>query len=250
MKPEVKEITVTHAFSVSKKYNIEKDFRYPFHLSAYVGCLWDLEEPIPGCRYCYARKMWKRYWRQLDHPYQLLVKTNYPELVAKEFPRMDKKDLPKICRIGTHSEPYGPLEKKYELTKRTLEAFLEYPHWEIRIPTKSTLILRDKELLQQLNVLVTTTITTLNHAAHFEPRAPGPYKRLQTLRLLSEAGIRTRIRIEPHLGQYTEEELIRKIGEEIGVEEIKVKKLNYFKLSALEPKPHGQLLLTQFTRSK
>lgn len=247
IKPEVKEVTVKSAFIVHKNYNIEKDFSYPFHLSGYTGCLWSLDECIPGCIYCYARKRWKRYWRLLAHPYQLIVKTNYPELVAKELPRMDKKDLPKIVRIGTHSEPYGPLEKKYKITRGILEAFVEYTHWEIRIPTKSQLILRDIDLLQQLNVLVTVTITTLRHASHFEPRVPTPLQRIQVLRVLNKHDIRTRIRVEPTLGSYTELEEIQKIGEDVGVEEVKVKKLNYFKLSDLEPKPHGQLLVTQFT---
>lgn len=152
MRPEIIEVTAKRAFSVSKKYDIEKDYRYPFHLSGYTGCLWSLEDCIPGCRYCYARKMWKRYWRNLDHPYQLIVKTNYPELVREELPRMDKKDLPKIMRI----------------------------------------------------------------------------------------------RVEPYLPGYTELETIKKIGADIRVEEVKVKKLNYFKLSDLEPQSHEQIPLTQF----
>ncbi len=221
-----REIKVKKAFVVHSDYNIKKDFKYPFHLSAYQGC-------SSHCIYCYARRNWRRFWSLCQDPEQIIVKINYPEIVEKELSLMEKKGLPLIMRIGTHSEPYNALEPRYRLTRKTLEKFIGRSGWEIRIPTKSKHILLDKDILLCLNVLVTVTITSLYHWQRFEPDSISVYDRLLLLKELKRNGIRTRIRVEPYLEGFTELEEIKKIGRDLGVEEIKVKKLNYYSMTEL-----------------
>lgn len=225
-KNSCKEIRVKRAFVVHKDYDIEKDFKYPFHLSAYQGC-------NSHCIYCYARKNWRRFWSLCSNPNQIIVKINYPEIVEKELPLMEKESLPLIMRIGTHAEPYNVLEPKYRLTRKTLEKFIGRSGWEIRIPTKSKRILEDKDILLCLNALITVTITSIHHWQRFEPDSISVYERISLLKELKKNGIRIRIRVEPYLEGFTELNEIKKIGQDLGVEEIKVKKLNYYSIEEL-----------------
>jgi DNA repair photolyase len=111
-----------------------------------------------------------------------------------------RRDLRKVRQgeeiaIGTATDPYQPAERRYEVTRGILEEFALHRGFQIGIISKSQLILRDLELLRRIaehnHISVNITITTLDTrlARILEPRAPRPDLRLNTIRLLNEAGI-------------------------------------------------------------
>ena len=101
------------------------------------------------------------------------------------------------------SDPYTKSEKDYLLTRGCLEVISEY-NYPIHITTKSNLILRDVDLLTEINKIyasVAMTITTIddNLARIIEPGAPSSTDRLKALGILSSIGITTSITMMPIL---------------------------------------------------
>src|SRR5215217_1541403 len=111
--------------------------------------------------------------------------------------------------IGTATDAYQPCEGRYRLTRRCLEA-LRDADTPVSIVTKSTLIMRDVDVLSKLahgpGATVYFTITTLDTDLWrlIEPGTPPPLKRLRVLRQLSEAGIPTGVFLAPILPGITD----------------------------------------------
>lgn len=229
-KLRIKEIKLKRAFKIHRDFDLEKDFRYPYHLTPYQGCTF-------GCVYCFNTKI-KKYWRDIDRQdNQIVVAKNIVDLVKNELSVISKNSsLPLIVRIGTEAEIYGPVEKEYRITRGILEQFTKYPQWKGEIPTKSDLVLRDLDLLKQLDFHVTITIVTTNEdlAAKLEPYAPIVSRRIEVLRQLRQNGIKCRIRCEPYLEGISDVENLLKIKEELGLEKVKVKPLNYYTESEIK----------------
>ncbi|MEM2875600.1 MAG: radical SAM protein [Candidatus Bathyarchaeia archaeon] len=178
----VKEIYVKNILSESKVYD--------YTINPYVGC-------EHGCTYCYARFI-RRLTRHKEKWGEFVdVKLNAPTLLQREIHR---KKVGRVWISGM-CDPYQPLEGKYGLTRICLEILLR-KRWPVTIQTKSTLILRDMELLRNCeNVEVTLTITTADEEIRqiFEPKAPSIKRRLETLEKLHSAGIKTGVMIAPLL---------------------------------------------------
>lgn len=107
-------------------------------MNIYRGC-------THGCIYCDSRS--KCY--QFTHPFEdIEVKQNAPELLEKTLKSKRKK-----CMIGTGamSDPYMHCEKDLQLTRKCLEIILRYS-FGVAIQTKSDLILRDIDLLSEINI--------------------------------------------------------------------------------------------------
>jgi DNA repair photolyase len=225
----VKEVNLKKAFKVHEDYNIEEDFKYPYHLTPYQGCAFQ-------CVYCFNYKR-DKYWKNVDDVTgQIVVGANIVDVLRQELPlvTMDSK-LPLVCRIGTEAEIYGPAEEKYGLMRGILQEFAKYPGWHIRIPTKSDLVLRDVDLLKKLDCMVPVTLTTMDDsvAKKLEPNAPSVSRRIEVLRELRRNGIRCRIRCEPYIEGISDTSGMEKLAEELGLEEVKVKKLNYFSVDEI-----------------
>ncbi len=103
--------------------------------------------------------------------------------------------------ISSVTDPYQPVEEKYKLTRGCLEVLL--PHqFSVNILTKSPLVLRDLDLLKQFKDLeVGITITTDDDEIRkiFEPHAPPIEARIQALKTLAKAGLKTYAFIGPLL---------------------------------------------------
>jgi DNA repair photolyase len=101
------------------------------------------------------------------------------------------------------NDPYQAVERKYKLTRQAL-TIIAQRRFPVHIITKSDLILRDLDLLQEINreqALVSFTVTTADDAMakKIEPFAPAPSKRLAALRQLRDAGIRVGVTMQPVL---------------------------------------------------
>lgn len=110
--------------------------------------------------------------------------------------------------IGSVHDPYQNAEKKYDLTKNILNLLKQY-EFPCHILTKSPLILRDIDLLSQLNCMVTISLTSLDDRVVriFEPAVPSPNDRLQTVQKLRKHGITTGIALIPMLPYIVEPEM-------------------------------------------
>jgi len=163
---------------------------FDYCINPYVGC-------GHGCRYCYASFM-KRFTGHKEPWGEFIdVKVNAPSLLRKQL----KRAKPGIVALSTVTDPYQPLEKTYQLTRRCLEALLDR-QFSVNILTRSPLCLRDIDLFRQFKrIEVGLSITTHDEEMKkiFEPHSPSIRSRVETLRTLRQKGIRTYAFIGPML---------------------------------------------------
>ena len=159
-----------------------------FVINPYTGCQ-------HSCRYCYADFM-KRFTGHSKENWGgfIDVKINAPETI-------NSKKIPKDALIlfGSVTDPYQPIESKYQLTKKCLEKLLNAQP-QIEILTKSPLILRDIDLLKKfknLKVGISIGVLNENYARQLEPYVVSPRRRLETLEKLHEEGISTYLFVSP-----------------------------------------------------
>jgi len=105
--------------------------------------------------------------------------------------------------LGTATDPYQPIEKRALVTRSILKVMAEQRGLHLGIVTKSTMIERDIDMLQQialkndLSLHITITTHDAKLARILEPRAPRPDLRFRTVRRLREAGLRTGVMCSP-----------------------------------------------------
>ncbi len=195
-----------------------------YSINPYRGCEF-------GCRYCYAR-----YTHEFLAPPEkagltlgslrdpeaferkIFLKKNAAWLLEQELRRIDPRDE---IALGTATDPYQPLERREGVTRSLLEVFARKQGYRLGIITKSNLILRDVDLLQQIaernTLVVHCTITTINVALarKLEPRAPRPDLRFSAVRGLRKAGVRAGVLCSPLLPGITDtEESVDRVARE------------------------------------
>ncbi|WP_297428587.1 radical SAM protein [Clostridium sp.] len=160
-----------------------------------------------GCVYCDSRSLCYK----VDNFDDLIVKRNAVELLKKELKSKRKKGC---LGTGAMTDPYTISEKKYLLTRGCLDEIANY-NYAVHITTKSNLILRDVDILQEINKIyasVAMTITTTDDSLSkiVEPFAPPSSDRFKALGVLSTLGICTCITMMPILPfiEDTEENII------------------------------------------
>jgi len=175
--------------------NTSPDIGFDQSINPYRGC-------EHGCVYCYARPThaFLGLSAGLDFETRLFAKVNAPELLEKELAKPGYGV--KTIALGTNTDPYQPIERRYRIMRRLLE-ILERANHPVGIVTKSALVLRDKDILSAMAkrglVKVALSVTTLDRklARAMEPRASTPEKRLEALEELSSAGIPTAVMVAP-----------------------------------------------------
>jgi DNA repair photolyase len=135
-----------------------------------------------------------------DFDSKLVVKVNAVERVRAEL-RSSKWAGDHIA-MGTNTDPYQRAEGKYHLTQGIVQALSEARN-PFSILTKSTLILRDLDLLAdaatRTSVRANFSIGTLDEATWkaTEPGTPHPRKRVEAVAKLNEAGVECGVLIAP-----------------------------------------------------
>ncbi|MET3356293.1 UNVERIFIED_ORG: DNA repair photolyase [Xanthobacter viscosus] len=175
--------------------NQSPDVAFDRSINAYRGC-------EHGCVYCFARPTHAYHGLSagLDFETKLFVKPDAPELLARELSQSSYQ--PRVIAMGTNTDPYQPIEKRYEVTRRLLEVLSEFGH-PVGIVTKSGLVARDIDILAPMAerglVKVAISMTTLDPqlSRTMEPRAASPHVRLGTIRRLADAGIPTAVLTAP-----------------------------------------------------
>jgi DNA repair photolyase len=132
-----------------------------------------------------------------DFEREIVVKVNTPEVARAELMRPSWKR--EHVALGTNTDPYQWVEKKYELLPGVWEAMRD-SRTPSSVLTKSPLLLRDIELFKQIpSFAANLSIPTLDEKAWraSEPHTPHPRKRIEAVAELNRAGIATGVLIAP-----------------------------------------------------
>ncbi|AZL71611.1 PA0069 family radical SAM protein [Pseudomonas oryziphila] len=187
--------------------NTSPDLPFDRSINPYRGC-------EHGCIYCYARPS-HAYWDLspgLDFETKLIAKTNAAEVLEQQLSKPGYVCAP--INLGSNTDPYQPIEREQQLTRRLLEVLLRYRH-PVTIVTKGSLVLRDLDLLSELAsqrlARVMISLTTLDDELKrtLEPRAAAPKARLRAIRVLREAGVPVGVLCSPMIPMINDSELER-----------------------------------------
>jgi len=188
-------------------HNDSPDISFDRSINPYRGC-------EHGCVYCFARPTHAYLGLSpgLDFESKLFMKPNAPELLERELSAPGYS--PKTIAIGTNTDPYQPIERRYQIMRRILEVLDRAGH-PVGIVTKSALVLRDLDILTRMAkrelVKVAISVTTLDPklARVMEPRASTPPRRLGALRELVKAGVPASALVAPVIPAINDAEIER-----------------------------------------
>jgi DNA repair photolyase len=204
------------ALAVSSVLNTPASTHMDFwSINPYVGCEF-------GCMYCYARDTHKWTMERTvarnggtalppeeAFEKEILVKSDVAEVLARTL--NPAKLAGHSLVIGTATDPYQPAERQFRLTRRILEVLRAYHGLSIEIITKSSLVTRDLDLLQDLStrhdVTVNISLATADArlARLLELRSPVPAARLRALHRLIDGGIYAGLLVAPIIPGVTDD---------------------------------------------
>ncbi len=180
-----------------------------YTMNIYKGC-------CHGCIYCDSRS---ECYGVEDFD-TVRIKRNALEIIERE---LRSKRRTGLIATGSMSDPYNPFEKQLELTRGALRLVERYG-FGVTIATKSSLVLRDVDILKRIArrapavCKITITCADDDLAAKIEPNVSRPSERFETIRALSDAGICCGVLLMPVLPFITDNaenisEIARKAGE-------------------------------------
>ena len=166
-------------------------------INAYRGC-------SHACTYCFARP--SHEWLELDigegFERHVVVKVNAVERLRAELEPRRWAGEP--IAMGTNTDPYQRCEGIYGITRGLVEVLSDARN-PFSLLTKSTLVVRDRDLLaeagRRTGVTVTFSVGTLDEEVWraTEPGTPHPRRRLEALARLRAAGVRCGVLVAPVL---------------------------------------------------
>ena len=197
-------ISEINAKSILRKYKkIDSWFIAKYAMNLYRGCQ-------HNCAYCAGRA--EQHHVEGDFGSNITVKINALEILRKELnPKRKKLEKSFLFLGGGVNDAYQPAEEQYQLTRHVLELALEFK-WPVHIPTKSAMVERDLDLIQQINsqskALISFSLSTVDVdvAVLFEPGASLPAERLRVLENFRAHGINGGIFYMPILPYVTDSE--------------------------------------------
>lgn len=175
-----------------------------YSLNPYLGC-------EHGCFYCYSPATLRDEWMGLNWGKFVRAKENIVEVLKRELQKKPKGTV----GVSTVTDPYQPLEAKLELTRKCIE-LLSRGGFLVSIQTKSSLVLRDVDVIVPEKFDVEVTITTMDAelARRLEPGASPPDARAQVLEEFSSRGVETWIFLGPIIPEVNDgEEDLRRVIE-------------------------------------
>lgn len=188
----VKYLKVTSILNKHKKR--DEWFLDDYTINPYEACSFN-------CLYCYIRG--SKYGENMERG--LIVKINAPQLLEKQLSKYARKKEYGFIALSSATDPYIPIEKEVRLTRKLLQIILHY-RFPVIIITKSPLILRDLDLLEEIDThailpddlkeypgrgtMISFSFSTLDPqiAKIFEPKAPTPQQRIDALKECKKEG--------------------------------------------------------------
>ncbi|MDX1442412.1 MAG: PA0069 family radical SAM protein [Gammaproteobacteria bacterium] len=198
------ELRVETARSIITR-NDSPDVPFSQSINMYRGC-------EHGCIYCYARPAhaYVDLSPGVDFETILFHKPNAPELLREALAKPGYR--PSTINLGSNTDPYQPIEREQQLTRRILEVLREARH-PVSIITKGSLVLRDADILAEMAAddlaSVAVSLTTLDNdlKRKLEPRTASGRQRLAVMRELSDAGIPVTTLVAPVIPAINDHEL-------------------------------------------
>jgi DNA repair photolyase len=195
--PDLTQSIITH--------NDSPDIPYSASLNPYRGC-------EHGCIYCYARPTheYLGFSAGLDFESRIVVKPRAPELLREQL--ASPRYQPEPLALSGVTDPYQPIERRLQLTRRCLEVLAEFRH-PVGLVTKNQLVTRDLDLLKELArhraVSVSISLITLDPELRrvLEPRTSPPAARLEAMAKLAGAGIPVGVLVAPVIPGLTDHEM-------------------------------------------
>ncbi len=166
---------------INKMKFIDPWFWNKYTLNPYNGCQF-------GCIYCDARSA--RYYMPEDFDNKIIIKQNVATMLDKRVSGA-RTFLPDVVALGGVTDPYQPAEKRFENTRSCLKILAKH-RYPVHIITKSTLVLRDLELLEKIgrnawcSVSITLPTTNEKAARFLDNHAPAPARRLDVIRQIKQ----------------------------------------------------------------
>jgi DNA repair photolyase len=168
---------------------------FPWTVNPYRGC-------SHACHFCFARPThtYLDLNAREDFEREIVVKVNVPEVLRAELARPSWKR--EHVALGTNTDPYQWVESKYRLMPGIWQALRDFDT-PASLVTKSPLVLRDLDLLQELNesseMSVYMSVPTLDEGAWraTEPHTPSPRARIKAVAALNDAGIPAGVLVAP-----------------------------------------------------
>ena len=187
--------------------NASPDISFDRSINPYRGC-------EHGCSYCFARPThaYMGLSPGLDFESKLFVKPDAARLLEKELAEPGYQ--PATIAIGTNTDPYQPVERRYRIMRDILKVLSDAGH-PVGIVTKSALVTRDADILSAMAerglAKVAISLTTLDRklARAMEPRAAAPTRRLEAMEKLAAAGIPVTVMTAPMIPALNDMELER-----------------------------------------
>ena len=185
--------------------NTSPDIPFDRSINPYRGC-------EHGCVYCFARPTHAYLGLSpgLDFETRLFFKPDAGQLLEAELRRPGYRC--DVIAMGTNTDAYQPVERDKRITRQILEVLTAFDH-PVSIVTKSTLVLRDLDILAPMaarglaEVFVSVTTLDRDLARRLEPRAATPPKRIETIRALAAAGVPTGVMASPMIPGLNDHEL-------------------------------------------
>jgi len=174
-----------------------------YALNPYTGC-------EHSCIYCYAVFM-KRFSGHKESWGNFVdIKINAADILHKQLNRLK----PGTILLGTVTDPYQPSEKKYKITRSCLKELVN-SNFPVSVQTKSSLILRDMDLIKEIkDIEIGFTITIFDEKIRkfFEPKSSTTEDRFKALYELSNQNIKTFLFFGPVIPYFSDnEDVIDKI---------------------------------------
>jgi DNA repair photolyase len=187
--------------------NNSPDVGFEQSINPYRGC-------SHGCVYCFARPTHAYLGLSpgLDFETKLFYKDNAVALLRAELSK--RNYLCKTIALGINTDGWQPLERRLKVTRSVLAVLAECRH-PVTIVTKSALVVRDLDLLQDLardrlvSVMVSITSLDSDIKRTLEPRTASPQARLKVIEELSAAGVPVGVLVAPVIPALTDHELER-----------------------------------------
>ncbi len=200
------EVAVERPRSVITR-NTSPDVGFDRSINPYRGC-------EHGCVYCFARPTHAYLGLSpgLDFETRLVARPEAPKVLAAELARRAYRPAP--IAIGTNTDPYQPIEKRFGVMRGILEVLRDFRH-PVTVVTKGALVERDADILGEMGRLglarAGISVTTLDRelARKMEPRAAAPERRLRMIRALAEAGCAVRVMMAPVIPGLNDHEIER-----------------------------------------
>jgi DNA repair photolyase len=179
--------------------HLKRKIPYAWDLNIYRGCK-------HNCRYCYALYS-HECLNDSDFANNIYVKINIVEKLEAELSNKNWKR--EIINIGGVTDSYQPCENYYKLMPEILKLLIKYKTPAI-ISTKSDLILRDYDLIDELSkntyINVAATITTMDEKIQqlIEPNAVSSLKRFAMLKTFRKTNASIGLHVMPIIPYLTD----------------------------------------------